>query len=74
MVRKNSEYEAMLREIAELKADISKIEDNSLELIDELNVVRELWAQAAGASRITYHGTPQIKQKMAVGGSFILKD
>ena len=40
----------------------------------ELNVVRELWAQAAGASRITYHGTPQIKQKMAVGGSFILKD
>ena len=40
----------------------------------ELNVVRELWAQAAGASRITYHGSPQIKQKMAVGGSFILKD
>lgn len=34
MVRKNSEYEAMLHEIAELKADISKIEDNSLELID----------------------------------------
>jgi hypothetical protein len=40
----------------------------------ELNVVRELWAQAAGASRITYKGTPQIKKKMAVGGSTIIKD
>ena len=40
----------------------------------ELNVVRELWAQAAGASRITYKGTPQIKKKMAVGGSIIIKD
>ena len=40
----------------------------------EIHVVRELWAQAAGASRISYQGNPTIKQKMAVGGSFILKD
>lgn len=37
----------------------------------EVNVVRELWAQAAGASKITYKGNPTIKQKMAVGGSVI---
>ena len=40
----------------------------------EVNVVRELWAQAAGASRITYQGTPTIKQNMAVGGSVIKKN
>lgn len=40
----------------------------------EVNVTDELWAQAAGASFISYHGTPRIKQKMAVGGSIIRKD
>lgn len=40
----------------------------------EINVVRELWAQAAGASKITYHGNPTIKQNIAVGGSIIRKD
>ena len=40
----------------------------------EVNVTNELWAQAAGASHITYHGTPSIKQKIAVGGSVIRKD
>ena len=40
----------------------------------EIHVVRELWAQAAGASKISYQGNPSIKQKMAVGGSFIVKD
>lgn len=39
----------------------------------EVNVTNELWAQAAGASFISYHGTPLIKQKMAVGGSIIRK-
>lgn len=39
----------------------------------EVNVSDELWAQAAGASFISYHGTPRIKQKMAVGGSIIRK-
>lgn len=39
----------------------------------EVNVTNELWAQAAGASFISYHGTPRIKQKMAVGGSIIRK-
>ena len=40
----------------------------------EVHVVRELWAQAAGASKISYQGNPSIKQKMAVGGSIIVKD
>ena len=40
----------------------------------EVNVVRELWAQAAGASKITYKGAPQIRQNIAVGGSIIRRD
>ena len=40
----------------------------------EVNVTNELWAQAAGASHISYHGTPSIKQKIAVGGSVIRKN
>ena len=40
----------------------------------EVNVTGELWAQAAGASKITYIGKPVVKQKMAVGGSFIVAD
>lgn len=40
----------------------------------KVNVTNELWAQAAGASHISYHGTPSIKQKIAVGGSVIRKD
>ena len=40
----------------------------------EVNVVRELWAQAAGASKITYKGTPTIKQGIAVGESVIKKN
>ena len=40
----------------------------------EVNVVRELWAQAAGASKITYKGAPQIRQNIAVGGSVIRCD
>lgn len=40
----------------------------------EVNVQRELWAQAAGASKITYKGNPTIKQNMAVGGSLIRRD
>ena len=40
----------------------------------EVNVATELWAQAAGASKITYKGTPRIKQNMAVGGSTIRRD
>lgn len=40
----------------------------------EVNVVRELWAQAAGASKITYKGVPQIRQNIAVGGSIIRRD
>lgn len=40
----------------------------------EVHVQRELWAQAAGASKITYKGNPSIKQNIAVGGSLIRKD
>ncbi len=40
----------------------------------DIHVEGELRAQAAGASRINYKGTPVIKQKMAVGGSFIVRD
>lgn len=40
----------------------------------EVNVARELWAQAAGASKITYKGTPHIQQNIAVGGSVIRRD
>ena len=40
----------------------------------EVNVVRELWAQAAGASKITYKGAPHIRQNIAVGGSVIRRD
>lgn len=42
--------------------------------VAEVHVQRELWAQAAGASKITYKGSPAIKQNMAVGGSSIRKD
>lgn len=42
--------------------------------VAEVHVQRELWAQAAGASKITYKGSPTIKQNMAVGGSIIRKD
>ncbi len=37
----------------------------------EVNVVQELWAQAAGTSRIAYKGNPAIRNQIAVGGSVI---
>ena len=40
----------------------------------EINVQRELWAQATGASKITYKGAPRILQNMAIGGSVIRKN
>lgn len=40
----------------------------------DIHAVRELWAQAAGASKISYKGNPTIKQNMAVGGSVIKRD
>ena len=40
----------------------------------EVHAVRELWAQAAGASKISYKGNPTVKQKLAVGGSLIIQD
>lgn len=40
----------------------------------EINVQDELWAQASGASKISYRGNPRvIKQKMELGGSKIVK-
>lgn len=40
----------------------------------EVHAIRELWAQAAGASKISYKGNPTVKQKLAVGGSLIIRD
>ena len=40
----------------------------------EVHAARELWAQAAGASKISYKGNPDVKQKLAVGGSLIIRD
>ena len=40
----------------------------------EVHAVRELWAQAAGASKISYKGNPTVKQKLSVGGSLIIRD
>jgi hypothetical protein len=40
----------------------------------EIHTSGQLWAQAAGASLISYHGKPSIKQKLAVGGSIIRQD
>ena len=40
----------------------------------EVYAIRELWAQAAGASKISYKGNPTVKQKLAVGGSLIIRD
>ena len=40
----------------------------------EVNATKELWAQASGASKITYKGHPTVKRNMAVGGSKIVKD
>lgn len=40
----------------------------------DVHVLGELWAEAAGASSISYSGTAKIKQKSAVGGSLIIKD
>lgn len=39
----------------------------------EVNVTNDLWAQATGASKIQYKGTPSVKQKITVGGSTISK-
>lgn len=35
---------------------------------------KELWAQASGASKITYSGKPEVKRSLAVGASKIKKD
>lgn len=40
----------------------------------DIFVVEQLWAQAAGASKIFYTGNPAIKQNMAVGGSVIRRN
>lgn len=37
----------------------------------EIMVENQLWAQAAGSSKILYKGKPNILQKIAVGGSIV---
>ncbi len=40
----------------------------------DVHAQKELWAQASGASKITYSGNPALKRSMAVGASKIKKD
>jgi hypothetical protein len=40
----------------------------------EVHAVKELWAQASGASTVKYKGKPAMKKKMAVGASKIQRD
>lgn len=39
-----------------------------------VHATKELWAQASGASKITYSGKPVVKRSMAVGASKIRKE
>ena len=39
--------------------------------VAEVYAEQQLWAQAAGASKITYRGNPNVQHQMAVGGSQI---
>lgn len=39
--------------------------------VADVHVAKQLWAQAAGASKITYRGNPNVQHRMAVGGSQI---
>ncbi|MBQ7531573.1 MAG: DUF2807 domain-containing protein [Paludibacteraceae bacterium] len=40
----------------------------------EVNVSGELWAQAAGASKIKYHGNPEVKECISKGASKIKRE
>ena len=40
----------------------------------EVNVTDSLWAQASGASKIEYHGTPTVLQSVSVGASKIKQE
>ena len=40
----------------------------------EVNVTDSLWAQASGASKIEYHGTPAVQQSVSVGASKIKQE
>lgn len=57
------------------KADVTAMHINCLGASKaEVNVTKELWAQASGASKITYKGHPTLKRNMAVGASKIIHD
>jgi len=40
----------------------------------EVNVTKQLWAQASGASKIRYKGNPEVQQSLCIGASSIKKD
>ena len=70
--------EALSAEIAgasELEAEDLKADDAHINCagagVAEVHVAKQLWAQAAGASKILYHGNPHVEHRMAVGGSQI---
>ena len=57
-------------EAEDLKADDAHINCAGAG-VAEVHVAKQLWAQAAGASKILYHGNPHVEHQMAVGGSQI---
>lgn len=75
------EYDAMqisLSGASKLDAEKTSIKDLHINCFGaskaEVNATKELWAQASGASKITYKGHPTLKRNMAVGGSKITRD
>ena len=75
------EYDAMqisLSGASKLDAEKASIKDLHINCFGaskaEVNATKELWAQASGASKITYKGRPTLKRNMAVGGSKITRD
>ena len=61
---------ASVLEAEDLKADDAHINCAGAG-VAEVHVAKQLWAQAAGASKITYRGKPNVQHQMTVGGSQI---
>lgn len=62
----------------EMDADALIVQDMHINCagasVADVMVEGELWAQATGASKITYKGTPNMRHQIAVGGSVIRQD
>lgn len=80
-VRLRGEYDEMQISVSgasKLDAENATVKDMHLNCLGaskaEVNAAEELWAQASGASKITYKGHPTLKRNMAVGGSKIVHE